>query len=165
MADNQQLLARLDKLRGSRTVIVGIGNILKGDDAAGPLICQQLTDAVIDAEIIDAGTVPENYIGTIIKKAPENLLVIDAVDFQAQPGAVKLFRAEQLSSFALSTHTLSPHLFVDTIVQQTNAEVYFIGIQPAQTELAQSMSPPVSKTCRHIAAQLIELFAEKNDVR
>jgi len=62
-----ELFEQLNKLRGSKTVIVGMGNVLKGDDGAGPLICQQLNGKVC-AELIDAGTVPENYIQTIKKK-------------------------------------------------------------------------------------------------
>ena len=82
MGTRQHLFEKLNKLRGSSTVIVGIGNTLKGDDGAGPLICEQL-NAKVCAEVIDAGTVPENYIQKIIKKAPQNLLVIDAIDFGA----------------------------------------------------------------------------------
>ncbi len=67
MGYNKELSEQLNKLRNSATVIIGIGNTLKGDDGAGPLVCEQLSGKVC-AELIDAGTVPENYIQTIIKK-------------------------------------------------------------------------------------------------
>jgi hypothetical protein len=41
MSTEQSLLQQLNILVNSATVIVGIGNILKGDDRAGPLICEQ----------------------------------------------------------------------------------------------------------------------------
>jgi Ni,Fe-hydrogenase maturation factor len=85
------------KLRNTKTLIVGIGNLLKGDDGAGPIFCQKLRDARVSAEIIDAGTAPENYIQAIIRKNPESLLVIDAIDFGASPGVIELFRPEQMS--------------------------------------------------------------------
>jgi hydrogenase 3 maturation protease len=88
---DKQLYEQLRKFRGSRTLIVGIGNILKADDGAGPLVCEQLGRAKVCADLIDAGTVPENYIQPIIKKAPQNLLVIDAIDFGASPGTIKIF--------------------------------------------------------------------------
>ena len=72
MGANESLLEQLSSLRGTKTLIVGIGNTLKADDAAGPLICQKLKEARISAEVLDTGTVPENYIQLIIKKAPEN---------------------------------------------------------------------------------------------
>ena len=91
MGTDENVLKQLKKLRGSKTVIVGIGNILKGDDGVGPLICQQLHNNQICAELIDAGTVPENYIQPIVRKAPQNLIVIDAIDFGAAPGTINIF--------------------------------------------------------------------------
>ncbi len=158
MGINEQLLQQLNKLRGSKTLIVGIGNTLKGDDGAGPLVCQQLRCAKVCAELIDAGTVPENYIQTIIKKAPQNLLIIDAVDFGASPGTVKVFKPEQLNSLVISTHTLSPHLFVDMVCQNIKVDVYFVGIQPAQTQLGQSVSPQVSQAVQRLSHILTGIF-------
>ena len=83
MSPDRPLFEQLNKLHDPATIILGIGNMLKGDDWAGPLVCEQLATAKISAELIDAGTVPENYIQRIIKKAPRTLLVIDAIDFGA----------------------------------------------------------------------------------
>jgi len=157
MGANKQLSEQLNKLRNSRTVIVGIGNTLKGDDGAGPLICQQLKGRTC-AELIDTGTVPENYIQPIIKKAPQNLLVIDAIDFGAPAGTVKIFRPEQLNSIVISTHTLSPHLFIDMICRDVNVDVYFIGIQPAQTQVGQSVSAEVNQAIQQLSRTLAEVF-------
>jgi hydrogenase maturation protease HycI len=158
MDTNRQLFEQLNKLRDSATVIVGIGNILKGDDGAGPLACQQLRHAKICAELIDAGTVPENYIQLIINKAPQNLLIIDAMDFGASAGTINIFRPEQLNSFVISTHTLSPHLFVNIVCQNIKADVFFAGIQPAQTQLGQSISPQVSRAIQWLTRALAEIF-------
>jgi len=157
MGTDEHLLQQLSKLRGSKTVIVGVGNTLKGDDGAGPLVCQQLSGKVC-AEIIDAGTVPENYIQPIIKKAPANLLVIDAMDFGASPGTINIFKPQQLSSVVTSTHTLSPRLFAQIVCQSLNVNVYFIGIQPAQTQLGESVSPQVSKAIQRLSHVITSIF-------
>ena len=162
MGSEQQIFEQLNKLRVSSTIIVGIGNTLKGDDAVGPFICEQLRQAKISAQIIDAGTVPENYIQPIIKKSPQNLLIIDAIDFGAEPGTIKMFEAEQLDSLAISTHTLSPRLFIDMIRQSVELEVYCIGVQPAQTKLAQSVSPQVDKAIELLCSILMEIFPPGN---
>ncbi|MHC4482075.1 MAG: hydrogenase 3 maturation endopeptidase HyCI [Planctomycetota bacterium] len=161
MGTEQQLLEQLNKLRGSKTVIVGIGNTLKGDDGAGPLICEQLRKAAISAELIDAGTVPENYIQSIIKKAPQSLVVIDAIDFGAPPGTTKIFKPDQLNSVVLSTHALSPRLFVEMIAKEIEVDVYFVGIQPAQLELGQALSTPVSQAVQELTTILGEVFASE----
>ena len=158
MSTEQSLLQQLNKLRSSATVIVGIGNIIKGDDGAGPIVCQKLKKAKICADLIDAGTVPENYIQPIIKKAPHNLLVIDAIDFGATPGTIKVFESEQLNTHIISTHSLSPRLFVDMICQNVSVDVYFIGIQPAQVQLGQSISPEVNLAIEQLSEVLAQVF-------
>lgn len=158
MGTDEQLFEQLNNLRGSKTVIVGIGHILKGDDGVGPLVCQRLRDAKVCVELIDAGTTPENYIQPIIEKAPQNLLIIDAIDFGASPGTIKIFKPEQLSSFVSSTHMLSPHLFIDMIRQDIKTEVYFVGIQPAQTRLGQPLSASVSQAVQSLINCLSKIF-------
>ncbi len=146
------------KLRNTKTLIVGIGNLLKGDDAAGPIVCQKLRDAGVSAEIIDAGTAPENYIQAIIRRAPESLLVVDAIDFGASAGAIEVFRPEQLTSFIISTHSLSPHLFVDMVCREIEVDVYFIGIQPVQTQLGQAVSSQVSQAIQELSDTILGIF-------
>jgi len=157
MGADQQLFEKLNQLRNSATVIIGIGNTLKGDDGAGPLVCEQLSGKVC-AELIDTGTVPENYIQTIIKKAPQNLLIIDAIDFGASAGTINIFKPEQLNSLVLSTHTLSPRLFVDMVCREIKVDVYFVGIQPAQIQLGQPQSAQVSQAIQWLVGALTEIF-------
>lgn len=157
MGVDKELSEQLNKLRNSSTVIVGIGNTLKGDDGAGPLVCEQLRGKVC-AEVIDAGTVPENYIQKIIKKAPQNLLIIDAIDFGASAGTINIFKPEQLDSFVLSTHTLSPRLFVDMVCGNIQVDVYFVGIQPAQMQLGQPQSEQVNESIQRLTGTLAEIF-------
>jgi hydrogenase maturation protease HycI len=158
MGAQQELFEQLSTLCGTHTVIVGIGNLLKGDDAAGPSVCQQLGQAGTSAELIVAETVPENYIQTIVRKAPQNLLIVDAVDFGATPGTIKLFKPEHLNSISISTHTLSPRLFIDAIRRQIEVKAYLIGIQPAQTQLGQPLSREVEQAIRKLSHVLVEIF-------
>lgn len=148
---------QLKALVGSRAVILGMGNVLKGDDAVGPFLCERLVGKVC-AEVIDAGTVPENYIRKIVSKNPQTLLVIDAIDFGALPGAVKVFKTRQLNSIAISTHTLSPRLFVELITGQIDVDVLFIGIQPARMELGEAMSEQVRRAAENVSHALAEVF-------
>jgi hydrogenase 3 maturation protease len=160
-AMDKQLFEQLKKFRGSRTLIVGIGNILKGDDGAGPLVCEQLERGKVCVELLDAGTVPENYIQPIIKKAPRTLLVIDAIDFGAKPGTIRIFEPDALQSHTISTHTLSPSLFIDMVCQNIKLDVYFVGIQPAQIQLGQSISPQVSQAIQQLCRAFTEIFPPK----
>ncbi|MCJ7730398.1 MAG: hydrogenase maturation protease, partial [Sedimentisphaerales bacterium] len=129
-----------------------------GDDGVGPLVCEQLRQAGIAAEIIDAGTVPENYIQRITKKAPQNLLIIDAIDFGAGPGTIKIFEPHELNAFIVSTHTLSPRLFAELVSRNIKVDIYFIGIQPAQTQLGQSVSAEAAQAAEQLSQSLADIF-------
>ena len=158
MDTEEQLFDHLSKLHNSRTLVLTIGNILKGDDAVGPIIYQQLKGKLC-VEIIDAGTVPENYIQSIIKKAPQNLLIIDAIDSGVPPGAINIFKPDQLNSLIISTHTLSPDLFVNMIAKAIDVDVYIIGVQPAQIQLGEPVSAEVSRAIQKLTRILTEIFA------
>ncbi len=157
MGSNKQLFEQLEQLHSSKTVILGIGNTLKGDDGAGPLVCEALAGKTC-AEIIDAATVPENYIQPIIKKNPQSLVIIDAVDFAGSVGEIKVFEPEELNSLVISTHTLSPRIFIDMIRQDIAVEVYFIGIQPEQVTFGEGISPKVQSTIQQLIDTLVEIF-------
>ena len=157
MDTEEQLFDRLNQLRNSKTLILTMGNLLKGDDAVGPVIYQQL-EGKLCVEIIDAGTVPENYIQPIIKKAPENLLIIDAIDFAASPGTIRIFKPNQLNSLIISTHSLSPRIFVDMITQEIDVNVNFLGIQPLQTQMGCPLSTTVDKTAQQLISILTKIF-------
>ena len=58
-SDNKSLSEQLEKLRNSKTVILGIGNTLKGDDGAGPLVCEGL----VGKTCAELGRVVSNHHG------------------------------------------------------------------------------------------------------
>ncbi len=144
-------------LNANKTVILCIGNRLKGDDAAGCAVFDLLKDK-IKSEIIDVGTVPENFIGQVIKKAPQNVIIIDAVDFAAPAGTIKLFSPHQAESFSISTHLVSLKLFCDCISSEVNCRFFLIGIQPGQTDFNSPLSAEAQAAAEAVADELIKIF-------
>jgi hydrogenase 3 maturation protease len=142
-------------------LLVGMGNVLKADDGVGPQICDWLKNVIPD-NIIDSGTVPENYIQVIIKKNPGIILFIDAIDFGASAGTIRIFNPENLSTEGISTHTLSPRLLTDIIAQKTKAKIYFIGIQPGSTKIGHPMSPEVTSSIEELKKTFKQLFTLNN---
>jgi len=160
MGKSEEHFEQLKALAGSKSVIVGIGNTLKGDDGVGPFICEKLAGKTC-AKVIDAATVPENYIQRIISQKPQNLIIIDAVDFGGKAGEIKVFSSEKLNSVVISTHTLSPKIFIDMICREINADVYFIGVQPAHVQLGEPISRQVQGAIEKLTDILIETFPLK----
>jgi len=157
MGVDPQLLESLTPWRGSRVVILGIGNTLKGDDAAGPLVCERLSGRV-PATVIDAGTVPENYIGPVLQAAPDVLLLVDGVDFGGRPGQIRVCAPEEIRGFAFSTHALALHLLIDLIRRETMLRVCLIGIQVCSTQLGECPSPAMRKAVKTLVDTLAQFF-------
>jgi hydrogenase 3 maturation protease len=157
MSEGEDLFAGLRGICASRTVLMGIGNTLKGDDGAGPFVCERLKGG-ISATVIDAGTVPENYIQRIINLSPRHLLIVDAADFGGEAGQVRVFETGELANASISTHSLSPRLFLEAIGGSIDVETSVIAIQPQQVELGQGLSAEVERVCVELAGKLQELL-------
>ncbi len=144
-------------LPAENIVILGVGQTLKGDDGAGPVLCERIRNRVA-AHVIDAGTIPENYVQPIVRLAPRLLLIVDASDFGAQPGTIALLAPERISRVSTGTHGLSPRLFVDLIRRQIETDCWFLAVQPQQIRLGEPLSPPVQRAVHRLAQSLILLL-------
>lgn len=134
--------------KNNNTVIVGIGNTIKGDDGIGPYIAAKIKGS------INTGTVPENYIQKIINQHPDKIIIIDAVDFGGKPGEVKRFKEIDSANISISTHNMPPELFLSLIRQQTGADITIIAIQPKQLKLGAPLSEEVKKSADKVIAML-----------
>jgi len=153
----ETIFAAHQKESPENILLVGLGNVLKADDGIGSEICSQFKRIVPD-NVIDVGTVPENYLQVMIKKTPKMILFIDAIDFGAPAGTIKVFDSRDLSTGGISTHTLSLRTLTDMITQSINAEIYFIGIQPKSTRIGDPMSREVESAKNELLKQLNRLF-------
>lgn len=156
------LRGALAHLRGSRLVILGVGNVLKGDDAAGPLVCEKVIDR-LSAKVIDAGTVPENYLGPILSYGPEHVLIVDAMDLSSPVGTIKVLPRSSVPELGSGTHTLSPRLIADSIGRGITGEITFLGIQPGHVGLGHPVSAEVGRAVEMASGVLLELFPSKGD--
>ncbi len=157
MAVDRALYESLAKWRDANTVILGVGNILQGDDGAGPLLCERLSGG-LRAVVIDAGTVPENYIQPILRAQPDFLLIVDAVEFGAPVAAIRILEPAQTKRFAFSSHTLSLHLFIERLTTDRPCEMRLIGIQPGSRRLGDAISPPMQAAIESLADTLRSLW-------
>jgi hydrogenase 3 maturation protease len=118
---------------------------MRGDDAVGPEVIDALA-GFAGAELIDAGSAPENHLGPIGALRPDRVLFVDACDFSAGPGEFRLFSREEADDLAyglLSTHTMPLHLTMAMVAAETGAEVMLLGVQPETVELGAPLSEPV----------------------
>ncbi|MBN1805520.1 MAG: hydrogenase 3 maturation endopeptidase HyCI [Sedimentisphaerales bacterium] len=147
----------LSTFEPSKTLILCVGNTLKGDDGAGPVLYEKLKGKV-GCILIDAGTVPENYIQRIIDAAVQNILLVDAVDFGGTGGEVRLFKDDEIPRIAFSTHVLSPTFFIEAVKTQCSAAICLIGIQPVSIAINQQLSESVLKAIDNLAELFLSIY-------
>jgi hydrogenase 3 maturation protease len=160
----KQTLTRLKQKRETpRLVILGIGNELNGDDGAGPIIAQRL--AAIgplakhdDILILNGGQAPESMTGPIRRFSPDLILFVDIALMAQEPGAICWLSWEETAGLSASSHTLPPYVLAQYLTEQLGCEIGLLGIQPADTSLDASLSPPVSQAADDICRALARLL-------
>ena len=147
----------------SGTIVLGIGNRLGGDDAAGSCVVDMLNHRQRKAKIlraaeitaIDAGIVPESYTSVICQDRPELLILVDAADMALPPGAFRAIPPEKISVLSFSTHHMPLSMFI-SYVQEFCGKVLLVGVQPERTEMAGRISKAVRKSMRELVEVILE---------
>jgi hydrogenase maturation protease len=131
--------------------VLGLGNVLMGDDAFGPTVVHafhQKYQVDGDVEVIDLGT-PGLDLTPWFADA-RHVIVVDSVHAPLPPGTLRLYEKRDLAKHAPCAR-VSPH---DPGVRETLATLEFagrapedvtiIGVVPARTALTTSLSEPVA---------------------
>ncbi len=148
---------RLTSLLKGKVVLVGIGHPLRGDDGLGPALIGRLKGRV-RAVCLDAGSAPENYAGAVIREAPDTVLLIDAVHLEKPPGSWDILEEEAIARTGLSTHDLSPAMFIEYLRSRTRARIYLLGVQPENMTLGDPISASVQETLGTIEENMKEVL-------
>jgi len=83
--------------RAARDLVVGLGNVLMGDDAFGPHVIRRIQAAYTfgpDVLLIDAGT-PGTDIASLIADS-RALIIVDTVIADGAPGELRLYRDAEI---------------------------------------------------------------------
>jgi hydrogenase 3 maturation protease len=146
-------------------LVVGVGHPLCGDDAVGSTIAAALERRFF-ARVIDAGSVPESYLGPLTAVPGRPVVFLDAVEQGAPPGAWCLVPAADLRMRASDTHRPSLGLLADLLAAHGSA-VWVLGIQPQDTAIGRPLSAPAERTAAELtgllAAALAAVPAEVGD--
>jgi hydrogenase 3 maturation protease len=138
-----------------KVVIVGIGNILRGDDGLGSVFVERLKDKV-GVTCINAGNALENHLGLIMRERPDTVLLVDAVHLNLNPGEARIVDPSRIEHAGLSTHDVSAGLFLDFLVEETGCTVFLLGVQPEQIGLGSGISDTIEKTLGVLEKEIID---------
>jgi hydrogenase maturation protease len=151
-----------------KTLILGIGNVLLQDEGAGVHAIRQLAEHAVQrdhVELMDGGTLSFSLAGAI--EDADNLIVIDAVQYDGEPGTTRVFAGEQMDAFVGSNRKHSVHevslidlMAIALLAGQLPQQRALIGIQPQTIGWGDTPSQPVSVAIQLACDQAMQLVEE-----
>jgi hydrogenase maturation protease len=134
----------------TRTVVIGLGNPLMGDDGVGLAALERLQDdwqLDDDVKLVDGGTWGLSLLPMI--EDAERLVLVDAIAAHATPGEIIELTRDRLPIYL--SRKLSPHqvdmrdaLAVAELRGRLPNDIVAIGVQPAAVALGTELSPVVA---------------------
>lgn len=138
-------------------VVLTAGCVLRGDDAAGPMLAKLLEDnPVWGWVVVDGQQTPEDELSYIRGLHPKRILFVDAAEMGLAPGEVRrLGPADVSTSYLLTTHSI-PMTYLLGELYRCCKDVTFLGVQPGTTNFFEPLTPPVLAAIRRIVGVLRE---------
>ncbi len=141
--------------------VIGLGNGLRGDDAVGLLAARQLQQVINDrAEVIEAEMVGVDLME--LMKGVQVAILIDAARSGQAPGMIHRLDASRGPIadriFPRSSHALGTvdALELARTMGTLPATVIVYGVEVANTEAGQPLSPPVAKALDEVVERIVQ---------
>lgn len=144
-----------------RIAVLGLGNVLFGDDAFGPFVIALLHsrwEFPACVTLVDVGTPGLDLVAYLLGR--EAVILVDAVGATGCPGELRLYRNEDLTKMPCKPR-VNPH---DPAVQETlliaqfagdgPRDVLLVGAIPDAVEPGAGLSGPV-RTAASVAAAVV----------
>jgi len=135
------------------SIILCVGNDICGDDGAGPAVARRIAGKV-RWRVLDVQTVPESFLMKVVAAKPDVVMIVDALDFDAEPGAVELLASDAVTGQGPSTHGPAPIAFLDLLNMMHPCRRVILGIQPVTGDFGEAMTPAVAKAIDFVAEAL-----------
>lgn len=146
-------------------LVLGIGNLVMGDDGVGVMVAQRLQQEyrfADNVEIMDGGTLGLDLLPML--ENVTNLIMIDAVETGKKAGTCVRLYGEELP-IALETK-VSPHqmglkdlLAVSELMGHSPREMVLIGVQPGSIEMEIGLTPEVEAQLETLISNVLDELA------
>lgn len=171
LLDSELKIDTLPSFCRARVLILGVGNILFGDDGFGPEVIDQLTRHYAipdDIYAIDVGTGARKVLFTVSLSEirPQEIVIVDAVDWGEEIGTVSQIPVESLpitkvddfSLHQVPTSNLLRELQDDCAV---NVTVIVCDVGPIPQMIEPGLSPKIQQSVMEACEQISTRFSLK----
>ena len=132
-----------------KTVVIGVGNLLLGDEGVGIHAVRELKKKALPSgvEVLDAGVAGIGLLDLF--QGAEKVLLIDAADMNRVPGTVVRFTPDDIQSHAespkFSAHDvgLLEVLQLAKALSQSPPQVVIVGVQPREISWGMDLTPEI----------------------
>ncbi len=144
------------------TLIVGLGNPLRGDDGVGVRVTQLLAERCLpgDLEVVDGGTQGLSLVNILEDR--QRVIVVDAADMGRLPGEFVRFVLEEARLLGeeegrFSVHGAGLHeaLLLAQALGILPDQVVLFGVQPARVGWEVGLSPEVEAALPGLVAAVL----------
>jgi len=154
--------------------VLGLGNVLMGDDALGPWVVHRLESTHTfppEVEVVDVGTPGLDLVPYVT--GPCGIILVDTVHSKgAAPGDIKTYDRDALVKFGPKPR-LSPHdpgvteaILAVEMAGDPPAFVTLVGVVPGSVKAGVGLTPALQDAVVRAAATIVaELVARGFDVR
>jgi coenzyme F420 hydrogenase subunit delta len=149
-----------------RVLILGVGNVLFGDDGFGPSAVEYMqNNCEIPEEVytMDVGTGSGDILFNVAlsQTKPEKIIILDAVDMKKKPGEIFQLSVDELPANKLSDFSM--HFFpsanlLKELRDQMNVNIIIVACQAER--MPDSVSPGLSDSVKQALPKAVELVLE-----
>lgn len=151
----------LSPLPQKKALIIGVGNILKGDDGLGVRVAEILSQKELPpgVEVEEVGTPGLDLLYSF--EGWQKVIIVDAVQMGEQPGTWRRFSPQDVKLIAggegLSLHETDIPSVLE-LAQALNLlpdELVIYGVEPQDLTFVERLSPPVEAIINVVAEQIL----------
>lgn len=143
-------------------LVLGLGNILMNDDAAGAIVTKELQKEYCDSnnfKIVEGGTLGLDLLHYL--EWTDYLIIIDSVQLDMEAGTVVKIEKDDLDY--VFQNKLSPHqmgmkdiLFAAEMSGDLPEKIVFYGIQVGNVNMDMQLSPNVENNLEKLKSEVIK---------
>ncbi|HDI00208.1 MAG TPA: hydrogenase maturation protease [Firmicutes bacterium] len=150
----------MGRLGSPKVVVVGVGNLLMGDDGMGIWVAEELRKAELPDEVLvlDGGTALLDVLEEV--EGAERLVIVDAMSGDGPPGTVYVLSSDDLGKrkgrFSLHDMGVAEMLELGRLMYRIPEDVVLVGVEP------EHVGPGIglSRTLREKLQEVVRVVAE-----